>query len=142
MSADQLSVQIVTPEGVLLDGLAEMVEMPALDGQIGVLPGHLPVVTGLGTGELTLYIDGEPQSFALAGGYAEIGPSRVRVLATFAVGDSGTEEVNEACERARAALEASGAVPPDIVDAEIAALSATMLHIAEAARKRGKPGSP
>ena len=59
---------------------ADEVTLPGLDGQIGILPGHRPMVAALGEGTLTYRAGGESEEREIRGGYAEIGPDRVLVF--------------------------------------------------------------
>ncbi len=73
--------RVVTPDRTHLDAAAEAVTLPAVDGEIGVLPGHTPLLALLGTGVLRVRAPEGPRAFALVGGFAEVGPDRVVVAA-------------------------------------------------------------
>ncbi|MCI0341091.1 MAG: ATP synthase F1 subunit epsilon [Planctomycetales bacterium] len=73
--------RVVTPDRTHLDSPAEAVTLPAVDGEIGVLPGHTPLLALLGTGVLRVRSPEGARAFALAGGFAEVGPDRVVVAA-------------------------------------------------------------
>ena len=80
--ADTLRLQIVDPERSLVDESVEEVQVPARDGYIGVLPGHAPLISELMTGGvLTFRSGGKETVLALFGGFVEVLPDRVRVLA-------------------------------------------------------------
>jgi F-type H+-transporting ATPase subunit epsilon len=131
----ELDLEIVTPEGRFLRGPAALVEIPTLTGEIGVLPGHVPVMTMLAAGELRIYQQGpHPDCYAVAGGFAEIGPEFVRILASFA--SAGEEEamIDAACARAKEAMEATAEFSPDVIAAELANLRDELLRL----RLRGK----
>jgi F-type H+-transporting ATPase subunit epsilon len=82
--SDHLLLVVVTPERQLLSEEVEEVRLPGALGEMGVLPGHTPLLTSLGTGPLT-YGSGRQQSvLAVQGGFAEVLPDRVTVLATVA----------------------------------------------------------
>ncbi|MGQ9617551.1 MAG: ATP synthase F1 subunit epsilon [Candidatus Aminicenantia bacterium] len=74
-------LEIATPEKHLLAESIEWAHIPTLKGYIGILPGHSPLVTILGTGELTYRTDREEKSVFVSGGIVEVLPSWVRVLA-------------------------------------------------------------
>jgi F-type H+-transporting ATPase subunit epsilon len=78
---DTFQLEIVTPEKMVVRDAAEEVQIPGRNGYIGVLPGHAPLITELGAGEITYKNGGQVHRFALAWGFAEILPDRVTVLA-------------------------------------------------------------
>lgn len=97
-----LRLEIVTPEGTVLAQEATMVIAQTMDGQIGVLPGHIPLVTVLDTGVMRVQTGGPEQEkkLAVSGGFLEISPdNKVTVLAQTA---ELAEEID--VERARRAL--------------------------------------
>ena len=75
-----LRLRVITPTELLLDEEVQEATLPGLDGELGILPGHLPVVIALGTGTLQ-YIHGTKEdSTEIHGGYAEIQPDSVLVF--------------------------------------------------------------
>lgn len=78
---DTFQLEIVTPEKLVVRDAAEEVHIPGKNGYIGVLPGHAPLITELGAGEINYRVGGETRRFALAWGFAEVLPDRVTVLA-------------------------------------------------------------
>jgi F-type H+-transporting ATPase subunit epsilon len=79
--ADRFQLEIVTPEKMVARTEAEEVEIPGKNGYLGVLPGHAPLITELGAGEISYRLGEERRRFAVAWGFAEILPDRVTVLA-------------------------------------------------------------
>jgi F-type H+-transporting ATPase subunit epsilon len=80
--ADTIHVDIVSPEGQLYSGEANMVFAPAAEGEIGVAPRHAPLLTTLKAGEVRVQIDGEEEhAFYVGGGALEIQPHLVSILA-------------------------------------------------------------
>jgi F-type H+-transporting ATPase subunit epsilon len=73
-------LKVVTPRRLLAEADVEAVFLPALEGQIGVFPGHRPLFVGLGRGTLTYREAGGEESFRIAGGYAQVQPERVVVM--------------------------------------------------------------
>lgn len=97
--AEELILEVVTPEReVLRESVAE-VQVPALSGYLGILPGHTPLLTELGIGPLIYKKASESGYIAVIGGFAEVLPQRVTVLAEAA---ERSEEIDG--ERARADL--------------------------------------
>ena len=73
-----LTVSVISPEAVLFEGQTDSVVAPAFDGQVGILTGHAPMVTLLGTGELRL--GGEGKRFTVEGGFLQVVDDVVRVV--------------------------------------------------------------
>jgi F-type H+-transporting ATPase subunit epsilon len=82
--ADRLLLELVTPERRVLSEEVVEVRIPGLLGELGVLPGHTPLLTALGTGPLAYTQGGREHRLALQGGFAEVLPDRVTVLARVA----------------------------------------------------------
>ena len=79
--ADTFQLEIVTPEKKVVDTPAEEVQIPGKDGYLGVLPGHAPLITELGVGELSYREGATEQRLAVAWGFAEVLPGKVTILA-------------------------------------------------------------
>ncbi len=73
-------LRVLTPREVLCDVKAKEVTLPALDGYLGVLPGHRPLLAALGRGRIHYVSDQEEEEFSVRGGYAEILPEEVTVF--------------------------------------------------------------
>ncbi len=114
MLPNTLTLEVVTPERQVIDEVVSEVQLPGLDGYLGILPGHAPLITELGVGELS-YRKGEDTFYATAiRGFAEVLPDRVIVLAEMA---ERAEEID--VNRARAALErAEKRLKPDAKDTD------------------------
>src|SRR5690349_12190565 len=75
-------LELVSPERLLLSRQVEMVTIPAADGEMGVLPGHSPMVVALRGGVIRVRENGaETERLFVGGGFAEVSPERVTVLA-------------------------------------------------------------
>jgi len=101
MMPDAIALVIVTPEKQLLRGKVADVQMPGENGYLGILPGHAPLMTELGIGELSYHDMGGKESahVAIVRGFAEVLPDRVTVLAETA---ERAEEID--LQRAKDAL--------------------------------------
>ena len=75
---------LVSPEEILFSGEVEHVVVPGFEGEFGVLAGHAPLVATLRPGILKILGPGEPQRIMIFGGFAEVGPSGLTVLADMA----------------------------------------------------------
>ena len=100
--ADFLQLEIVTPERLVEKDTVSEVQIPGKDGYLGILPGHAPLITELGVGEIKYRGDGMEYRLAVAWGFAEVLPNKVTILAETA------ERANEIdLERARKAKQAA-----------------------------------
>ena len=82
MAGDSIQLVVVTPVRQLLSESVTEVQLPGADGYLGVLPGHAPLITELGIGELTYRTaGGQTGLLAVIRGFAEVLPDRVSVLA-------------------------------------------------------------
>lgn len=96
--ADRLHFELVSPERLLMSRDVDMVVVPGGDGDFGVLSGHAPVVSTLRTGILEVHSDGgAPDRLLVRGGFAEVNPDGLTILA---------EEATPLAEVDREALEA------------------------------------
>ncbi len=81
-----LRLKVVTPRLVLVDTDVEDVQVPTVEGLIGVWPGHRPLMAAIGRGTLSYRSGGEEESFEIAGGTAEIHPDRLLIFTRAAEG--------------------------------------------------------
>lgn len=96
----QLQLDVVTPERQVLSEIVDMVTVPGLGGELGILPGHTPLISQLQTGVLSFVSDGKTSQLHVSGGFVEVRDDRVSVLAEIA---ERPEEIDAA--RARLARE-------------------------------------
>lgn len=94
------TLRIVTPERVFYEGNVDMVEMNTTEGQIGVLPGHIPLTVVIAPGVLTIYEASAEKKAALHAGFCVIEPDKVAILAEVI---EWPQEIDE--ERAKEAME-------------------------------------
>jgi F-type H+-transporting ATPase subunit epsilon len=108
MAEEQIHIEVVTPERAVLSDQADSVILPGENGQLGVLPGHLPLLTSLSVGELRVVKGSSERSFVVEGGFAEILPNRVSILteACDGVDEIDVSAAREAIKVAQAELEA------------------------------------
>jgi F-type H+-transporting ATPase subunit epsilon len=76
-----LHFEFVSPENVLFSGDVDQVDLPGIEGDLGVLPGHAPMVTTLRPGVVTIIREGRREAVVVVGGFAEMGPAGLTVLA-------------------------------------------------------------
>jgi F-type H+-transporting ATPase subunit epsilon len=80
-----LHFEFVSPERVLFSGEVDQVDLPGVEGDMGILAGHAPLVTTLRPGILTIFDGGSREQVVVIGGFAEVGPAGLTVLADQAV---------------------------------------------------------
>ena len=76
-----LQFEIVTPERLVAQGTAEEIQIPGKNGYLGILPGHAPLLTELGVGEISYRSGRDSGHLAVAWGFAEVLPNKVTILA-------------------------------------------------------------
>lgn len=102
--AATFELEVATPEKLVVREQVTEAQIPAANGFIGVLPGHAPLLSELGIGELSYMVGNEKHTMAIAGGVLEVLPELVRVLTTSAERASEID-VNRAKEAMRRANE-------------------------------------
>ena len=78
--AESITLRIITPERIAVDTSVSAVRVPALDGAIGILARHAPMVAALDSGRLSWTAEGRSQDMFVAGGFAEVRSDTVRVV--------------------------------------------------------------
>src|SRR5689334_3905777 len=82
--ADKIQLEVVTPERRVLAESVDMVTVPGFGGELGILPGHTPLISQLQTGVLTYTQDGKSFQLHVSGGFVEVRDDHVSVLAEIA----------------------------------------------------------
>ena len=102
-----LLLEIVTPERLAYSDTVDSVVLPGSEGELGVLPHHAPLVSMLGVGELRIRKGGAEESFAIVGGFLQVRPDKVVVMAETAdmASEIDLERAQEARREAERALE-------------------------------------
>ncbi|ELR97367.1 ATP synthase F1 subunit epsilon [Gloeocapsa sp. PCC 73106] len=75
-----LNVRVITPDKVVWDNAVQEVILPSTTGQLGILPGHAPLTTALGSGVMRIRVDKEWKNIALMGGFALVEDNEVKIL--------------------------------------------------------------
>jgi F-type H+-transporting ATPase subunit epsilon len=122
---DQLQLRIVTPERLVVEDAALQVQIPAKNGEIGVLPGHAPLITELAVGEIAYRPaknGGGTKHLAVAWGFAEVLPDRVTILAETAerAEDIDVVRAERARDRAEQRLNKPGSEEVDFQRCQVA----------------------
>jgi F-type H+-transporting ATPase subunit epsilon len=120
--AETLRLEIVTPQATVVSEDVEMVTLPVIEGQIGVYPGHLRVITQIVPGELLVTRDSQTKSLAVGEGLVEITARRVAIVTDMAIRAEDIDEARVEEARARAAAR----LRDKISDEEIASVNASL----------------
>ena len=109
-----LTLEIVTPEAKVYSDTIDSVVVPTVEGEIGILPGHIPLLTQVEHGELRETKGATTQWLAIGGGFAQIDGDRVRVLAEHAITEEKIDEnaVEAAMKRAQDELKVAKDMDP------------------------------
>lgn len=109
-----LTLEIVTPEARVYSDTIDTVIIPTTSGEVGILPGHIPLLTQVEHGELRVTKNGVTSWLAVSGGFAEVEGDRVQVLAEHAITEEKIDEhaVEAALKRAEDELKAAKDIDP------------------------------
>ncbi len=131
-----LRLEIVTPETTAFSEDVDMVTLPGSEGELGVYPNHVPLLTVLKPGELRVVRNGRASSLAVGEGFIEITPERVSVLTDVAL---EAERIDESAA-AQAVARAQAAMKEDHSAEEVAAIQASLQKaLAQLHVKRRRP---
>ena len=126
-------VDVVSAEASVYSGKAKFVALPGQEGELGILPGHVPLITRIRPGAVRIQTtEGKEENIFVAGGILEVQPDRVTVLADVAVRSKDLDEAKakqaiEAVQQAR--VNATGEIDIARVQAKLSALSAQLQFI-------------
>ena len=131
-----IQLEIVTPERLAYSDTVDAVVLPGSEGELGVLPHHAPLVAMLGVGELRIRKAGQEESFAIVGGFLQVRPDRVVVMAETAdmASEIDLEKAQEARREAERAIESGFQEGADLAAAR-AQLQQALLRIRVAERR-------
>ncbi len=110
MAANKIKLEIVTPIELAYSDEVDMVILPGAEGEMGIYPQHIPIMTQLAIGELIAIKDGHEHPMAIGEGFAEITFDSVSIVTDMAIDEEGVDEaeVQKAIERAQQALAKGG----------------------------------
>lgn len=136
--ASTLKLEIVTPEAVTYSQDVEMVTLPGIEGEMGIYPMHVPLMTQLVAGEVVVRKDGKDAFLAVGEGFVQITGDRVAILTDMAFEAANIDEAKaeEARKRAEERLQEK------LSDEEVANVSAALAHsLAQLkVKRRNRPG--
>jgi len=134
----KLKLEIVTPEEKAYSDDVDMVVIPGVEGELGVLPMHVPLMTQLLAGPLRILKDGKQSELVIGNGFAEVTQTSVSILTDMAIDEQAIDEVaaEEALKRAETALKDKSLQGDDLADVE-AALARSLAQLRIKRRRRG-----
>ena len=133
-----LRLEIVSPERRVYDADVDMVIVPGRNGQLGILPRHTRLISSLGVGELRIKKGGSEESLLISGGFVEVRPDRVIVMADLAEHSDEIDESKAADARKRAEAELEEAKDPVDIARVRAALQTALMRERIATRRRSR----
>jgi len=122
--ANTLKLQIITPEGTAYSEDVDMVTLPGVEGQIGILPHHVWLMTQMVPGEMIVRRDGHTDYLAVGGGLVEVTGDRVSILTDMAIAAENIDEARAEEARVRAAAR----LREKISDEDVASVNAALVR--------------
>jgi F-type H+-transporting ATPase subunit epsilon len=122
--ANMLKLEIVTPDAKTYSEDVEMVTLPGVEGEMGIFPMHVPLMTQIVSGEIAVRKDGREQYLAVGDGFVEITGDHVAVMTDMAIKAENIDEAKAEEARRRAAAR----LAEKLDDAETAMVSAALAH--------------
>jgi F-type H+-transporting ATPase subunit epsilon len=122
--ADTMKLEIVTPEDKIYSDDVNMVTLPGKEGQMGIFPNHVPLMTQVAAGEIVAQKGGDEHYLAVGEGFVQITPDKISILTDMAVTEDNIDEAKaeEAKKRAEARLQEK------LSDEELATVKAALAH--------------
>jgi F-type H+-transporting ATPase subunit epsilon len=119
---ETLKLEIVTPEAIVFSEDVHMVTLPAIEGQMGIYPHHVRLITQIAPGEIIVNKDGQDRFLAVGEGLVEVTGSRVAIVTDMAIPAENIDEAKAEEARARAAAR----LREKISDEEVATVNASL----------------
>src|SRR5436190_21926110 len=135
--ANTLNLEIVTPTAVVYSKDVQMVTLPAADGQIGVYPQHVPLLTRVVPGEIIVLVDGQEEFLAVGGGLVEITDDHIAIVTDMAVAANDLDEATAEEARRRAAARLRDKISDEEVASVNASLARSLAQLRVKRRYRG-----
>jgi F-type H+-transporting ATPase subunit epsilon len=125
MLPENIQLEIVTPERLVVKATVDDVQIPGSTGYLGILPGHAPLITALGVGEISYRSGAETKRLSVAWGFAEVLPDKVTILAETAERSDEIDVARAQAAKQRAEDELKKAGPSGDAEAQAALQRAT-----------------
>jgi F-type H+-transporting ATPase subunit epsilon len=133
-----LKLEIVSPERMVYNDDVDMVIVPGRNGQLGILPHHTPLISSLGVGELRIKKSGTEESMLISGGFVEVRPDKVIVMADLAEHSDEIDEAKAVEARKRAEAELGEVHDPVDIARVRASLQTALMRERIATRRRSR----
>jgi F-type H+-transporting ATPase subunit epsilon len=134
--AGTLKLQIVTPEATVYSEDVNMVTLPAVEGQIGILPNHVRLMTQMVPGEMIVLKDGRSVYLAVGGGLVEVTGDSVSILTDLAIAAESIDEAKAEEARQRAATRLREKISAEEVASVNASLARSLAQLRVKRRRR------
>jgi F-type H+-transporting ATPase subunit epsilon len=121
---ETLKLQIVTPEAIVFSEDVHMVTLPAVEGEMGIYPQHVRLITQVVPGEITVTKDGQDRYLAVGEGLVEVTANQVSIVTDMAIPAENIDEAKAAEARARA----EARLREKISDEEVASVNASLVR--------------
>ena len=122
--ADTLKLEIVTPEAIVFSEDVHMVTIPAVEGEMGIYPQHVRLITQVVPGEIIVTKDGQDRYLAVGEGLVEVTANQVSIVTDMAIPAENIDEAKAAEARARA----EARLREKISDEEVASVNASLVR--------------
>jgi F-type H+-transporting ATPase subunit epsilon len=133
-----LQLEIVSPERRAFAAEVDMVVVPGIDGELGILPHHTPLISALGIGELKIKKGGTETLMFISGGFVEVRPDRVIIMADLAEHSDEIDEARAVDARKRAEEQLGEVKDPVDIARVRAALQTALMRERIATRRRSR----
>ena len=140
-----MRLEVVSPERVVYSEDVDMIVAPGIDGELGILPRHAPLLTAIKPGEILVRQDGQDTYMAVSSGFLEVIGNKVTVLADTAEREDEIDEDRAAEAMQRAEERVAGATAAMDLERAMASLRRSQARLRVARRRRGRaprPGAP
>lgn len=133
-----LTLEIVTPEARVYSDTVDTVVIPTTEGEIGILPGHIPLLTQVGAGELRVQKGGKTELLAVGNGFVEIDGDKVSILAESAISEEkiDVDAAEKAMQRAQETLRSKESLEPAEVERLEAVIRSSFAQLEIKRRRR------
>ncbi len=137
----EMKLEIVTGEGLVYSGDVEVLVAPGIEGELGILPHHAPLLTMLQPGEIRIVVEGQEEYMVISGGFLEVLANTVTILADTAerADEIDEERAQEAVQRAQERL--TGQLTAQDLERALASIRRAQARVQVARRRRSRGGS-
>ena len=137
----EMKLEIVTGEGLVYTGEVEVLVAPGIEGELGILPHHAPLLTMLQPGEIRIVVEGQEEYMVISGGFLEVLANTVTILADTAerADEIDEERAQEAVQRAQERL--TGQLAAQDLERALASIRRAQARVQVARRRRSRGGS-